>query len=377
MIQLPVIRWGQPYESLEFDQVTHFATGEPIAKVGRANAGMIQRDMRKAQAARDALTAIDIEDLIQRVVRAGDLYMKGTLPMGDGTQNPEEFIRAQSASTGLPERLCRMNMQKHAFVLTNIRDILTALTRGLDLRVLTRGYGEERGIPISYQAQTPVLGLVLPSNSPGVHTLWMPIVPMQVGLVLKPGPQEPWTPYRIAAAFYEAGIPREAISLYPGEADIGAAVLESCNRSLIFGGTATVDRYRGNPRVQAHGPGFSKILIGDDEVDHWETIPRSHGRKRVDQQRAGLHQLFRNLGQPPHARDRGCPCATSRQSRSLPPEHPESELAAFTVPGVADSVSNAIDADLQQSGVADLTSKYRHRRPRRRKKAGRIIFFRR
>ena len=100
MIQLPVIRWGQPYESLEFDQVTHFATGEPIAKVGRANAGMIQRDMRKAQAARDALTAIDIEDLIQRVVRAGELYMKATLPMGDGTQNPDEFIRAQSASTG-------------------------------------------------------------------------------------------------------------------------------------------------------------------------------------------------------------------------------------------------------------------------------------
>ena len=138
----------------------------------------------------------------------------------------------------------------------------------------------------------------------------MPIIPMQVGLVLKPGPQEPWTPYRIAAAFYEAGIPREAISLYPGEADIGAAVLESCNRSLIFGGTATVERYRGNPRVQAHGPGFSKILIGDDEVDHWETIPRSHGRKRFDQQRPGLHQLFGHLGQPPHARDRGCPGAS-------------------------------------------------------------------
>ena len=109
-----------------------------------------------------------------------------------------------------------LNMQKHAFVLTNIKDILTALTRGLDLNVLTRGYGEERGVPISYQVQSPVLGLVLPSNSPGVHTLWMPIIPMQVGLVLKPGPQEPWTPYRMAAAFFEAGIPREAISLYPG-----------------------------------------------------------------------------------------------------------------------------------------------------------------
>src|SRR5574339_236070 len=65
MIQLPVIRWGQPYESLELDQVSHFATGEPIAKVGRANGGIIHRDMRKAQAARDALTAIDIQELIQ------------------------------------------------------------------------------------------------------------------------------------------------------------------------------------------------------------------------------------------------------------------------------------------------------------------------
>ena len=122
-------------------------------------------------------------------------------------------------------------------------------------------------MPISYQAQSPVLGLVLPSNSPGVHTLWLPIIPMQIGLVLKPGPQEPWTPFRMAEAFFQAGVPREAISVYPGEADVGAAVLASCDRSLVFGGQPTVDRYRGNPKVQAHGPGFSKILLGDDVVD--------------------------------------------------------------------------------------------------------------
>jgi acyl-CoA reductase-like NAD-dependent aldehyde dehydrogenase len=359
MIQLPVIRWGQPYESLEFDQVTHFATGEPIAKVGRANGGMIHRDMRKAQAARDALTSLDIEDLIQRVVRAGELYMKAALPMGDGTQDPEEFVRAQSASTGLPERLCRMNMQKHAFVLTNIKDILTALTRGLDLRVLTRGYGEERGVPISYQAQTPVLGLVLPSNSPGVHTLWMPIIPMQIGLVLKPGPQEPWTPYRMASAFFEAGVPREAISLYPGEADIGAAVLESCNRSLIFGGSATVERYRGNPRVQAHGPGFSKILFGDDCVDQWErfldlmteSVSLNSGRGCINCSGIWASRHTREIADALAQR--------LARVRPLPPDHPEAELAAFTVPGVADAVSNAIDADLQQPGVTDVTDKYR------------------
>ena len=43
---------------------------------------------------------IPIDDLIERVRRAGELYMDATLPMGDGTQTPDEFVRAQSASTG-------------------------------------------------------------------------------------------------------------------------------------------------------------------------------------------------------------------------------------------------------------------------------------
>jgi acyl-CoA reductase-like NAD-dependent aldehyde dehydrogenase len=182
---------------------------------------------------------------------------------------------------------------------------------------------------------------------------------MQIGLVLKPGPQEPWTPFRMAEAFFQAGIPREAISVYPGEADIGAAVLESCGRSLVFGGTPTVERYRGNPRVQAHGPGFSKILLGDDEVDNWE--------KYLDLM---IESVFANSG-------RGCiNCSgiwASRHTReiadaiarrlaaiqALPPDHPEASVAAFTVPGVADAVSGAIDADLQAPGVTDVTAAYR------------------
>src|SRR5512134_2217413 len=240
MLHLPALRFGEPYTSMEVDEVVHFSTGEPIAKVSRANGGLIQRDARKAQRARDALREIPIDDLIAKAGRAGELYMNATLPMGDGTQTPDEFVRAQSASTGLPERLCRANMKKNRFVLSEMRRILTSLTRGLDLEVLSKGFGDERGVPISYQAQSPVLGLVLPSNSPGVHTLWLPIIPMQIGLVLKPGPQEPWTPFRMAEAFFQAGIPREAISIYPGEAEVGAAVLAHCERSLVFGGTPTV-----------------------------------------------------------------------------------------------------------------------------------------
>ncbi len=46
--------------------------------------------------------------------------------------------------------------------------------------------------------------------------------------MLKPGQQEPWTPYRIAEAMFQAGIPRESISLYPGAgAEVGAR-LSNC-----------------------------------------------------------------------------------------------------------------------------------------------------
>jgi hypothetical protein len=111
--------------------------------------------------------------------------------------------------------------------------------------------------------------------------------------------------------------------------------------------------------VQAHGPGFSKILLGDDQVDQWE----KHLDLMVD-------SVFANSG-------RGCiNCSgiwTSRHGaaiaealaerladvRPLPPDDPASSLAAFTVPGVADSVSQAIDADLQAPGVTDVTAKHR------------------
>jgi len=359
MLHLSILRWGQPYESLEKDEVVHFSTGEPIATVSRANGGLIQRDARKAKRAREVLRDLSISDLIERAAKAGDLYMNATLPIGDGTQSPYEFVRAQSASTGLPERMCRANMKKNAFVLAEMRRILESLTRGLSLDVLSSGYGEERGVPLSYQVQSPVVGLVLPSNSPGVHTLWLPIIPLQVGLVLKPGSQEPWTPYRMTEAFYQAGVPREAISVYPGGPDVGGAVLDSFDRTMIFGGQATVDRYRGNPKVQPHGPGFSKIVIGDDQVDHWEQY--------LD---VLVDSVFLNSG-------RGCiNCSGIWASRHtheiadaiaqrlaaivpLPPDHPDASLAAFTVPGAAQAISNAIDADLTARGVTDVTATYR------------------
>ena len=222
MIHLPALRWGKVYQSLETQEIFHFDTGQPIAKISQVGGGMLQLDYRHAPRARAVLKEIPSAELIARCQRAAELFESADLPMGDQTQSVADFVHQQSASTGLPEHMCLANMKKNSFVLANIDKILDALTRGLDLQIFSRGYGEEgRGVTVSYQVQSPVLGAVLPNNSPGVHTLWLPAVALQIGLLLKPGSQEPWTPYRMVAAFIEAGLPPEAFGLYPGGHDVG------------------------------------------------------------------------------------------------------------------------------------------------------------
>jgi acyl-CoA reductase-like NAD-dependent aldehyde dehydrogenase len=127
---------------------------------------------------------------------------------------------------------------------------------------------------------------------------------------------------------------------------------------MIFGGTATVERYRGNPKVQAHGPGFSKILLGDDVVDRWDEY--------LDLM---AESIFINSG-------RGCiNCSgvwASRHTReiadalaerlgpveALPPTDPKAGLAAFTVPGMGAAVWQQVERDLQAEGVTHVTSRY-------------------
>jgi acyl-CoA reductase-like NAD-dependent aldehyde dehydrogenase len=360
VLQLPAIRWGEAYQSLEAEDVCHFLTGEPVARVGTVGAGIVKRDARHARRAREALLSISPSELVDLCKKAGQLFAKGTLAIGDGTQSPDDFIKQQSATTGMPLAMCRANLEKNAFVLQNMGRILDCLTRGLDLDILTRGYGDEgRGVIVSYQAQADVLGAVLPSNSPGVHTLWLPVIPLQLGLMLKPGSQEPWTPYRIAAAFVEAGIPPEAIAIYPGAgSEIGGAILSSCRRSMIFGGPQTIQQYAGNPGVQVHGPGYAKIIFGDDMVDRWpefidlmvDSIYRNGGRSCINCSSIYASRHTREIART--LAERLGPIEV------LPPDDPKAGLAAFTVEGAAAAIWKAIEQDMADPRTENMTADY-------------------
>ncbi len=361
MLDIPILRWGQVYESVEKAPVVRFDTGEPVAMLHQATGMQAKLDLKKAQKARDALRQIPISQLVDICKKAGDLYLNATLPCGNGTLTPAEFCSMQSATTGLPVHMCAGNMRKNAFVLAHMGEVVDALTRGLPHDVLSRGYGLEAGrdVMVSYQANTPVLGAVLPNNSPGVHTLWLPAIPLQIGLILKPGSQEFWTPYRVAEAFFQAGLPREAIGIYPGGHDVGGALMSDCARVMIFGGQNTVDQHKGNPRVSVHGPGFSKVVLGDDVVDRWEdyldimvdSIFANSGRSCINASGVWASRHTAEIADAIAQR--------LAKVTALPPTDPNASLAAFTIPGAAAAISAQLDEALKGSGATDVTAKHR------------------
>src|SRR5713226_6655762 len=139
---IPILRRGQDYDSLDRVELTDVCTGEPIATVSQANAGLIRRDLRRTS--REALRAVPVERLLAISAEAGRQFMEADLPLGDGAvQSPDDYVQALSACSGLPYALVRRNMAKIYQVFTEMPTILRGLTRGMDPAILDTGVGEQ------------------------------------------------------------------------------------------------------------------------------------------------------------------------------------------------------------------------------------------
>ena len=248
----------------------------------------MRKDLAGIAQSRAALKKLTAAELIEICARAGKLFLDGTLPLGDKGpgQSAAQYIETLSATSGLPHVMVRRNMAKIHDALTQMKTILDGLTRGLDLAVLDTGFGGR----LSFYPAANSLGLVMPSNSPAVNSLWLAAIPLKIPVVIKPGREEPWTPYRLIQAFIAAGCPAEAFGFYPTDHEGAAEILRSCGRSLLFGDKNTTAPYASNPAIQIHGPGYSKILVGEDEIERWPEFIDLDGLRHFGQWRPQLHQ---------------------------------------------------------------------------------------
>ena len=362
MLHIPILRQGEPYKSLDMVTVPHHRTREPFVQISQANAGLIRRDLREeVQAeARRELARIPVERLLDICRRAAGHFLNDSLPIGDTMQSPSDYVLQLSATTGMPHVLVRRNMAKIAGVLTEMGTVLRGLTRGLDLSLLDAGHGSHAGHAISFYPRTHSLGVVLPSNSPGVHSLWVPAIPLKTPLVLKPGSAEPWTPFRIAQAFIKAGCPKQAFSYYPADHAGAGEVVRRTGRSMFFGDVSAVGAYEGDPRVELHGPGYSKVLIGDDMLNDWErhvdliagSIADNGGRSCVNA--SGVWVAASHAERVAEALATKLAAIVPRQA-----DDDQALLAPFADPRVAERISQQIDGGLATEGARDVTASHR------------------
>jgi len=356
---LPALRWGRPYESLTLSELKDHRSGTVVARVSQVNAGLIRRDLKQAARAGEALRRLSTAEILERCVAAAELFCEADLPLADpaGELQSSALYREQlSATSGLPLSLARANQLKVGGVLRELPTVLRGLTRGLEPGTLDREVGEHQGIPLWFAPQARVLGAVLPSNSPGVNALWIPALALKVPLALKPGSGDPWTPLRLVRALTAAGLPAEAFGLYPTDHEGAHALLESCERALLFGDARTTAPWAGNPAVELHGPGRSKVWIAADEIEHWErhldvlvdSIALNGGRScvnascivvpaRADEIAAALAERLAAIRPLPHA-------------------DPEARLAAFADASLAERIDAGIEAGLAVSGARDVTA---------------------
>jgi len=359
---LPILRAGRPYRSRDTIVLTDVRDGSPVAEVSQANRGLIALDLAAKAERRRRLQDVPVAELFAIGKRAAAAFLDGEVmldPIDGVRQSADRYVRQLSATTGMPHALARANMHKIAFVLSEMEQVLGGLTRGLDLAVLDRGWIRQDGRFVSYQRQADVLGAVLPSNSPGVHSLWVPAFGLKTPVALKPGRQEPWSPLRILNALTEAGLPLEAVGFYPSGHDAAGEILLKCDRSMLFGDERTVGSWAIDPRIELHGPGWSKVVFGADVAPRWEdhldlmvaSIADNGGRSCINAS---------GVWTPAHADDIADALArrlAAIEARAL--DDPDARLAAFPDPTVAHRISAYVDAQLAVPGAVDVTARYR------------------
>ena len=358
---IPILRKGQAYQSLDVQNLMSLGDENPAAYLSFACADMVKRDLLSFGKARKVLREKTCEELIGITAKAGEYFLNDDLPVGitGDLQSPEDYVLSLASTSGLPHSLIQMNMTRLAAVFANVRKILRGLTRGLDLEVLDRGYGEQGGAPVSFSAQTDALSVILPSNSPAVNALWIPAITLKVPVILKPGHEEPWTPWRMIQAFIKAGCPPKAFSLYPTTHEGSNALLRRSGRVMMFGDDNTVKQYEHDPRVEVHGTGYSKILIGEDEIENWmdyvdtivESISANSGRSCINTSTVVVPRYANEIIREVAKR--------LVDIKPLAPDDCEARLSGFANPKFANWINEAIEDGFASGGAKDVTAEFR------------------
>jgi hypothetical protein len=226
--------------------------------------------------------------------------------------------------------------------------------------VLDQGFSVENDRPVSFFPRAKALGVVLPSNSPGVHGLWIPAIAMKMPLVLRPGSAEPWTPFRIVQALIKAGVPAEAFNYLPSDHAGAGEIVRQCGRSMFLWRCRRRWRLCRRPTHRAARPRLQqgraragpRGLIGRPRSSSWRNQSRTTAADRASTPPGcGRRRTGARIAEAIAAR---LAAIVPRAS-----DDPRAELAPFVDPKVAVRINQQIEEGLAEPGAEDITARHR------------------
>ena len=357
-LHLPVLRHGAPYLSLDTYAIESCDGGGTLGTVSLANRALIERDLEEWSKPAQELAAYTTAQILERARAVAKIFEEEALPVfpGGPSRSMAEHVDVVSQSTGLPKHIVRVHMKNIVTAWTRLADTIDGLTRGLAPVVLDGTKLRQQGRLTRVVQVARSLAVILPNNAPSVHGLWLPALALRTPVALKPGHAEPWTAYRIHAAWVAAGMPSSSISIYPTTHQAVPTLVKSADRAMVFGDQNSVRPYLNRADVQVHGPGNSTLIFDDDAADDWsryfelidDSVLYNGGRSCINASTIvttkGGEDLA-NLLARRWAAIRGAPL-----------DDETGVLAGFPDPNRAALLSNELDEALKIPGATDVSA---------------------
>lgn len=280
MHEVPIWREGREHRSLDQSTVTSYR-GEPVGRVHQAPALLVHplvAGLRKVA----PVSGQDLPRLWDAIARAGEALDRENV----GGFSPAEHARMVTLATGAPVSDAQRGLTELADALRRIRYALGWQAPGGELATFReRRIVHPDGRGCAWVPAGEVLGFIAPSNHPAVHFSWVLALAMGWTVAVRPGSDDPFTPWRLLQALAAAGFPMERVALLPGPHEMVQALVAACDRTVAYGG-AELGRLLGRDgRVLFNGPGHSKVLVDLPPSTPWlpeflvEAILHDGGRK--------------------------------------------------------------------------------------------------
>ena len=128
---------------------------------------------------------------------------------------------------------------------------------------------------------------------------------------------------------------------------------------MMFGDDATVAQYASDPRVEVHGSGRSKILIGEDKIEQWrdylpvlvESVSANSGRSCINASAIVVPRYAEEIAE-----------ALARELLPMFPratDDPDARLSGFANPAMPEWIDGTITDGLNSKGARDVSAELR------------------